>query len=59
MARCCRRQSFPLHPNGSYDRKRTRYRTVGKLQAAIIAGGRPSMLHAFKRFAARKGAVLS
>jgi hypothetical protein len=53
-----RATQFPQHPQGAYDRKRTGYVKVGKLAEAIRAGGRPSMLLAFERFAARKGAVL-
>lgn len=53
-----RATQFPQHPNGAYDRKRQGYKRVGVLPAAIVAGGRPSMLHAFERFAARKGATI-
>jgi|KBSMisStaDraftv2_1062788.scaffolds.fasta_scaffold541757_3 hypothetical protein len=47
--------SFPNHPGGSYDRKRSTYKAVARMSKDI---GREGMLAAFGRFAARKGATL-
>ena len=50
-----RASSFPNHPGGSYDRKRTAYTVMGKLKACTTA----EKHEAFARYIARKGAVLS
>jgi hypothetical protein len=52
-----RATSFPFHPGGSYDRKRSSYAVTGRMLKSTAT--RAELLAAFAQFAARKNAVLS